>query len=107
MRWLFQGAMTTWLLWLAFWALAVRFNRYGDTNIIDCDTDAEVAFMLLLIFLWLTTLAIWATNLALRYWSKRKPFWFLGGLSIFFSVAFIPKLIELMKYNAELSMTCP
>ena len=107
MRWLFQGATTIWLLWLAFWALVVRFNRYGDASIVDCDRNGEVAFVLLLILIWLTTLLIWGMNLAIKYWTKSKPFWFLGGLSIFLSIAFILRLFELMDYSARLSIACP
>ncbi|WP_088890450.1 hypothetical protein [Leptolyngbya ohadii] len=92
------------MLWIAQLG---EFNEYDDLNIIDCDRDLETAFGFFFALLWLTTLLIWAINLILKYGSRTKPFWSLGGLSAFLSIAFIPKIIELIQYSADLDQRCP
>ncbi len=46
-----------WLMWLGLMILIVQFNKYSwaDPPMVDCDTDAEAAFVLLAWFVWLTT----------------------------------------------------
>jgi hypothetical protein len=107
MRWLFQGALIIWLLFLSLLVWIVQFNEYGDLSIIDCDRDAETVFASFIFLIWLTTLLIWVINLAFKYRYRTKPFCFTGGLSAFLSIAFIPKFIEWLQYNAELSQRCP
>ena len=106
MRWLLPGAITAWLIVLSLGVWLIQFNKYGDPSIIDCDTDAELVFMLFLVLIWLTMLFIWGINLILKDWNKTRFFWFLGGFSMTCSIAFIPKLIEWINYNAELSKIC-
>lgn len=109
MRWLVllvQSVISIWLLFLALWVWLIQFNKYGDLSIIDCDRDAESVLMTFLILLWLTTLLIWIVNLIFRYRYKDKSFCFLGILSAFLSIAFIPRFVKLMQYNAELAGKC-
>jgi glucan phosphoethanolaminetransferase (alkaline phosphatase superfamily) len=107
MRWLLQGTLVIWLLFLSLLGWVVQFNKFGDLSIVDCDNDAETGFVSLVFLIWLTTLLILAVNLACKYWFKTKPFWFAGGLSTVLSIAPIPKFIEWLQYNAELSQHCP
>ena len=106
MRWLFQIKITIWLLFIWLVLFIVNFNKYRDLNIIDCDTDAEIIFKLFIILLWLTTLIIWGINLIIKYRYKRKPFLFIGILSITLSIAVIPEFVALIRYDAEISKFC-
>lgn len=49
-----------WLLWLGLMILVVQFNKYSwaEPPMLDCDTDAEAAFMLMAWLVCLTTAAI-------------------------------------------------
>ncbi|PSB23884.1 hypothetical protein [Stenomitos frigidus] len=106
MRLLQQAITTIWLLYLSFYGWLLEFNKYRDPNIIDCDKGAEFLFAVFLALIWLTTLIIWGVNLMLKYWDKTKPFWFSGGLSAALSIAFIPKFIMWIQYNAALPTKC-
>lgn len=106
MRLLFQAIAATWLLFLSFYVWLLEFNEYRDLSIIDCDKDAEVVFVVFLVLIWLTTLIIWGINLVLKYQAKTKPLWFIGGLSAALSIAFIPKFIMWIQYDAALPTKC-
>jgi hypothetical protein len=95
-----------WVLCLAFWIPFIQFNKYGDLSVIDCDRDEEIVFEFLCGLLVLTTGLIWIGNLILHYGFKRKPLWFSGLFTTLISIAFIPKVIELIHYNAALPDIC-
>lgn len=107
MRFFIQLIITIWLLFLYLWISLVRFNKFDNINILDCDTDAEAVLKLFLILLWLTTLFIWGINLIIIYRKQIKPFLFIGTLSATLSIGFIPQFLALIQYETEISQLCP
>jgi hypothetical protein len=105
-RRLVQLMTMVWVLFLAFWMSIIQFNKYGDLSIIDCDRDGEAFFVLLCYLMGLTMGLIWIGNLILHYGFKRKPLWFSGLFTTLIAIAFIPKVIEWIHYNAALPDIC-
>jgi hypothetical protein len=101
-----QGVISIWLLFLAFWIWAIRFNKYSDLSLVDCDADAEALLNVCFVLLWSTTLLIWISHLIFKYRYKDKSLYFVSVLSAFISIASAPKAFGLMSYSAALLEKC-
>jgi len=97
-----------WLMWLGLMILVLQFNKYSwaEPPMLDCDTDAEAAFMLMAWLVWITTAMI--------------IFWFAGFhkligrnyptitlvLAVVISAGTAVKYIALLDYSEGITSQC-